>query len=114
MTGSANFNEVFLNDVRVPDDARIGEVGDGWRVVITTFMFERTSVVAVGSTVADAFMELLAERAPADPRQRDRFLKSWVAGKALGYTQLRMLTAWPRAAFPGPKDRWGSSSGRCC
>lgn len=111
MTGAANFNEVFLSDVRVPDDARIGEVGDGWRVVITTFMFERTSVVAVGSTVADAFMELLAERAPADQRQRDRFLKSWVAGKALGYTQLRMLTALVQGRIPGPEGSLGKLVG---
>ena len=111
MTGAANFNEVFLSDVRVPDGARIGEVGDGWRVVITTFMFERTSVVAVGSTVADAFMELLAERAPADQRQCDRFLKSWVAGKALGYTQLRMLTALAQGRIPGPEGSLGKLVG---
>lgn len=111
MTGASNFNEVFLTDVRVPDSSRIGEIGDGWRVVITTFMFERTSVVAVGSTVADAFMELLAERAPADPRQRDRFLKSWIAGRALGYTQLRMMTALSQGRIPGPEGSLGKLVG---
>ncbi|MGH8958063.1 MAG: acyl-CoA dehydrogenase family protein, partial [Acidimicrobiia bacterium] len=93
MTGSANFNEVFLNDVRVPDRNRIGEVGDGWRVVITTFMFERTAVLSIGATVADAFGALLRERPGADRSQRDRFLRVLVAGKALGYTQMRMTTA---------------------
>ncbi|HJU51842.1 MAG TPA: acyl-CoA dehydrogenase family protein [Acidimicrobiia bacterium] len=103
MTGSANFNEVFLNDVRVPDSNRIGEVGDGWRVVITTFMFERTAVLSIGATVADAFTALLSARAPATPSQRDRFLRVIVAGKALGYTQLRMATALSQGRMPGPE-----------
>jgi len=107
MTGASNFNEVFLSDVRVPDTDRVGEVGDGWRVVITTFMFERTSVVAVGSSVADAFIGLLAERAPDDRRQRDRFLRSLVAGKALGYTQLRLMTALSQGKVPGPEGSLG-------
>ena len=103
MTGSANFNEVFLNEVRVPDSDRIGEVGDGWRVVITTFMFERTAVLSIGATVADAFAALLQERAANDPVHRDRFLKALVAGKALGYTQLRMATALAQGRIPGPE-----------
>ncbi|HJU80456.1 MAG TPA: acyl-CoA dehydrogenase family protein [Acidimicrobiia bacterium] len=103
MTGSANFNEVFLNEVRVPDSNRIGEVGDGWRVVITTFMFERTAVLSIGATVADAFTSLLAARAPGDGSQRDRFLRVIVAGKALGYTQLRMATALSQGRMPGPE-----------
>jgi alkylation response protein AidB-like acyl-CoA dehydrogenase len=107
MTGSANFNEVFLNEVRVPDSDRIGEVGDGWRVVITTFMFERTAVLSVGMTVADAFAALLAERGASDRRSRDRFLRVVVAGKALGYTHLRMETALAHGRLPGPE---GSSA----
>ncbi|MGI8518291.1 MAG: acyl-CoA dehydrogenase family protein, partial [Acidimicrobiia bacterium] len=95
------------SDVRVPDTDRVGEIGDGWRVVITTFMFERTSVVAVGASVADAFIGLLAERAPDDRRQRDRFMQSFVAGKALGYTQLRMMTALSQGKVPGPEGSLG-------
>lgn len=111
MTGSANFNDVFLTDVRVPDHARIGEVGDGWRVVITTFMFERTSVLTLGASVAAAFMGLLAERAPTDPRHRDRFLRAFVAGKALGFTQLRMMTALSQGRIPGPEGSLGKLVG---
>ena len=45
MTGSSNFNEVFLDEVVVPDDRVVGGVGQGWSVVITTFMFERIGVI---------------------------------------------------------------------
>ena len=44
MTGDAEFNEVFLTDVRIPDANRVGEPGSGWRAVLTTLMSERASV----------------------------------------------------------------------
>ena len=44
MTGGANFNEVFFNEVRVHDSQRLGDVNDGWRVALTTLMNERASI----------------------------------------------------------------------
>lgn len=44
MTGGADFNEVFLTDVRIPDDHRLGEVDGGWTVALTTLMNERATV----------------------------------------------------------------------
>jgi alkylation response protein AidB-like acyl-CoA dehydrogenase len=44
ITGEAEFNEVFFTDVRMPDSARLGAEGDGWRVAVTTLMNERVSI----------------------------------------------------------------------
>ena len=49
MTGGASFNEVFFNDVRVPDDHRLGDVNQGWTVALTTLMNERASIGAGGA-----------------------------------------------------------------
>ena len=56
MTGHALFNEVFLSDARVRDDAVIGEVNKGWGVANTTLMFERTGLGAGGGIAAAAAM----------------------------------------------------------
>ena len=44
ITGEAEFNEVYLTDVRIPDCHRIGAEGEGWRVSLTTLMNERVSI----------------------------------------------------------------------
>ena len=49
ITGEAEFNEVFLTDVRIPDDRRLGDVGEGWKVANATLMNER---VAIGGGAA--------------------------------------------------------------
>jgi alkylation response protein AidB-like acyl-CoA dehydrogenase len=70
-------------------------------------MFERMAVLSVGSTVADAFIDLLRSKGVTDRRTRDRFLRVFVAGKALSYTQMRMATALSQGRIPGPE---GSSA----
>lgn len=104
MTDSANFNEVFLNDVRVPDHLRIGEVGDGWRVVISTFMWERFNAVGGSLRVIDALADLIRERgAAADAKVRQRYADIYSRAGALKYTFLRLMTALSQGRMPGPE-----------
>lgn len=54
MTGGASFNEVFFNEVRVPDSHRLGDENNGWNVALTTLMNERASIGGGGSTASNA------------------------------------------------------------
>lgn len=94
MTGDAEFCEVFLDRVRVPDDARLGEEGDGWRVTIGTLMAER---YMLGSGTAEArpidfALELYQERAAGDPVIRDRLTGLWIRGRALQLLAARLAS----------------------
>jgi alkylation response protein AidB-like acyl-CoA dehydrogenase len=59
MSGGSSFNEVFLTDVRLPDSLRLGPVGDGWKVALTTLGFERGGSGG-GRTVGGSWEQLLA------------------------------------------------------
>ena len=93
MTGEAEFNEVFFSSVRVPDSQRLGEVGDGWRVAITTLMNER---VAIGGQVPEPGSGLIAEARAAwertgrrDAVRRDRLAQLWIRSEILRITNIR-------------------------
>jgi len=104
MTDSANFNEVFLSDVRVPDAMRIGEPGAGWRVVISTFMWERFGAVAGGGRIVTALGELIRQQgAAADPAVRQRYADIYARAGALRFTMLRLMTSLSQGRMPGPE-----------
>jgi alkylation response protein AidB-like acyl-CoA dehydrogenase len=95
ITGEAEFNEVYMTDVRVPDADRIGDVGDGWRVSMTTLMNER---VTIGGSVAAresgpigelmrVWRELPAERKGAVAR--DAVTRLWIEAEVLRLTNIR-------------------------
>ena len=110
MTGDAEFNEVFLNDVMVPDDCRIGEVGEGWRVAMTTLMNERVAIGGGtpprGSGPIGRAMELSKSIGLDHPVQRDRLLQLWVRAEVNRLTNLR-ANELQRTGTPGPEGSVG-------
>jgi alkylation response protein AidB-like acyl-CoA dehydrogenase len=107
LTGEAEFNEVFLTDVRLPDALRLGEVGHGWAVAQTTLMNER---VAIGGAslprdggIASVLMATWRERPELrTPALHDAVLRTWVAAEVarLATDRLRQQLA---AGQPGPE-----------
>ena len=111
ITGEAEFNEVYMTDVRVPDSARIGDVGEGWRVSLTTLMNERTAIGGAvgGATTAQQgplgnLMEAYRNMDPAvrTKAHRDEVVQLWVRGEALRLTNVRAAQN-ARAGNPGPE-----------
>jgi alkylation response protein AidB-like acyl-CoA dehydrogenase len=108
MTGYAEFNEVYLTDVRIPDSYRLGAVGDGWRVAMTTLMNERTTIGSYSSTrrrgsgnIADA-VSLWASRPDLHtPVMRDRLTQLWLRAEAQRLTSERARVSGTASA-PGP------------
>ena len=110
ITGEAEFNEVYLTDVRIADADRIGDIGDGWRVSMTTLMNERTTIGAAsgssGGKRASAIQEALDlwhKRRDHDPVHRDRLAQLWIESEVLRYTNLRAAAAKARVGNPGPE-----------
>jgi alkylation response protein AidB-like acyl-CoA dehydrogenase len=108
ITGEAEFNEVYLTDVRVPDADRIGDVGDGWRVSMTTLMNERTTIGGAttaaprhATPVAEA-LDIWSKRTDRDPVLRDRIARLYVDFEVLRLTNQR-AAARRRAGNPGPE-----------
>ncbi|MGH9001276.1 MAG: acyl-CoA dehydrogenase family protein [Acidimicrobiia bacterium] len=106
LTGEAEFNEVYLTDVRLGDDLRLGDVGDGWRVSMTTLMNERVAIGASGpprrgSGAIGHAVRLYQERQPG-PVARDRLLRLWVDAEVARLTN-RRASDMRRVGTPGPE-----------
>lgn len=110
MTGEAEFNEVYLTEVRVPDHDRIGPVGAGWRVSMTTLANERTTIGGGGGAppargsgaIAEALRIWEDEHTHRTPVARDRLLELWVRSEVLRLTNMRAAQN-RRAGNPGPE-----------
>lgn len=105
ITGEAEFNEVYFTDARIPDADRLGGVGDGWRVSLTTLMNER---VAIGSAVpsrgegAIGMAVDLWKGRGASSVLRDRLMQLWVEAEVLRLTNIRAAQA-RTLGTPGPE-----------
>ncbi len=107
ITGEAEFNEVYLTEVRVPDSDRVGQVGEGWRVAMTTLMNERTAIGGGGGAPqrgSGAIAEALRiwGESGAQAAKRDRLMKLWCEAEALRLTNIRAGQN-RRAGNPGPE-----------
>ncbi|MDP7702776.1 MULTISPECIES: acyl-CoA dehydrogenase family protein [unclassified Mycobacterium] len=108
ITGEAEFNEVFLTDVRVPDANRLGPEGGGWRVATTTLNNERVAIGSRAGTpresghigkVAKAWRSDAALRNPA---MHDELMRLWVEAEVLRLTGER-LRQQAASGQPGPE-----------
>ena len=111
--GQSGFNEVYLTDVRIPDSQRLGAVGQGWTVSLTTLMNERLSI---GSGMPTGFGELfdfcmnlqLEDGAAVDDRAvRSRLASFAVRASGLRYTGMRAISALSKGETPGPENSIG-------
>ena len=111
MTGEAEFNEVFLTDVRIHDSQRLGAAGDGWRVATTTLMNERVALSGAPAPrgsghIADLIEVWKQHRDCLDPLSRavarDRVTALWIEAEVVRLTNLRAKGS-AQAGNPGPE-----------
>ncbi|MGV9866764.1 acyl-CoA dehydrogenase family protein [Rhodococcus koreensis] len=103
ITGDALFNEVYLEDVFVPDDLVVGNLGDGWKLARTTLANERVAMGG-GSSLGAAMEELLALAGDGDPVTDDTLGR--LIGNALVGSQLELRTTLRQldGQDPGPES----------
>ena len=111
--GQSGFNEVYFTDVRIPDGQRLGEVGDGWKVALTTLMNERLSI---GGSMPTGFPEMLTLAktlqtadglAINDKAVREKLADWHCQASGLKYSSARLTSALSRGETPGPEASIG-------
>jgi alkylation response protein AidB-like acyl-CoA dehydrogenase len=121
ITGEAEFNEIFFNDVEVPVSNRLGDEGQGWQVAMTTLLHERGTLgfalTASLETSVNKLLEVARERVNGDEALRERIATEWIELQALRFTNYRALGTLQRTGIPGPegsaiKLRWSEQNQR--
>jgi alkylation response protein AidB-like acyl-CoA dehydrogenase len=117
ITGDAEFNEVFFENVRVPAENILGGEGQGWQVGITTLMYERLTLgfglhmrlrIALDSLLELARrMEKSGRVLTQDPLVRQKLAQSWIDTECLRLTGARGITRLLRGEMPGPEASAG-------
>ncbi len=113
LTGSSEFNEVYLTDVRIPDANRVGAVGDGWRAARTTLMNERATLSGLsmdqssimGGTRKDpwqSFLEGIEDKTDANVRQQ--IAQFYIEQEVKEITAFRAASARMQGSQPGPES----------
>jgi len=113
ITGEAEFNEVFMTDVRIPNSLMLGREGDGWNVAITTLMNERVALGGGDTGKGGGNISVLLslwEQARAEGRDnavtRDKVARRWIEAEVLRLTNLR-ARASATVGTPGPEGSVG-------
>jgi alkylation response protein AidB-like acyl-CoA dehydrogenase len=112
ITGEAEFNELFIEEARIPDANIIGGEGNGWAVAITTLMHERATLafglqIRVKITLRELLDEARESGAAEDPVIRDRLAQLYIESEVLRLNALRGLSAIMRTGVPGPEGSLG-------
>jgi alkylation response protein AidB-like acyl-CoA dehydrogenase len=112
--GEVDFNEVFLDDARVPDDQRVGEVGDGWKVANATLSGERQMVSGSGSGGVDRIggsgshrLVSRAETDGIDPMAAQELMRVHSEELIRGWTNQRVRAGLKAGRSPGPESSIG-------
>jgi len=110
MSGEAEFNEVFLDNVHVLDSFRVGPIGGGWKVALTTLGQERSTAAALSFVEWQQLLALAqntmmnGQPAIADGRIRERLAECWLNNFGVRLLSYRNQTALARGAVPGPQE----------
>jgi alkylation response protein AidB-like acyl-CoA dehydrogenase len=112
ITGEAEFNELFIEEARIPHENIVGGEGNGWAVAITTLMHERATLafglqIRVKITLGELLAETRESGAAADPVIRDRLAQLYIESEVLRLNALRGLSAIMRTGVPGPEGSLG-------
>ena len=110
MTGGASFNEVFFDEVRIPDSHRLGDVDEGWSVALTTLMNERAAIGGGGAGVGGVTFNRFAAMAKhfgwnTDPLVRQQLADLVVHARVMQYTNQRAMDKIRSGQLPGPELR---------
>lgn len=108
ITGAPEFNELFIDGARVPDDGVLGGVGNGWKVALTTLMNERAGLAFFLQVRMRQVLDQLIDEADAegrldDPVVADRLGDLCLRAEVLRLTSYRGLTAVQKYGQPGPE-----------
>jgi alkylation response protein AidB-like acyl-CoA dehydrogenase len=110
MNGHRHFNEVFFEEVRVPREQLLGPKNEGWKVAITTLMFERSFAGGGGHGAQVRRLAALAKQVRIDGRPaweqgwvRQKLAQFAIENEALKYTAQRNLTRQLKGQPPGPE-----------
>lgn len=106
ISGEADFNEVFLDNVRIPDEARVTAIGDGWKGAVTTLMFERMNVGAdIGLTNWSLVLRFLRDcNGGLDQELATKLAEWYVQAQGVNLFAYRTLAALTAHHPPGPEQ----------